>query len=98
MLFRSQMREGDNLDLAEQMQRNEDELDGLFDFVRSQENEPVMRTPSPNFVEVPVPYPVHPSPASSMIEPHIKSPQHPMLFSCPFPPLSPLLLLHRDER
>ena len=59
-----QVREGDDLDLAEQMQRIEgDELDGLFHFVRSQEDEPVMRTPSPIYVEVPVPYPVHSPPA-----------------------------------
>lgn len=85
-----QIRGGDNLDLAEQMQHIEDELDGLFDFVRSQEDEPVMRTPSPIYVEVPVPYPVHSPPASSIIEPPITSPQ------LPHPP-SPSSIMMRDE-
>jgi len=68
-----QIRGGDNLDLAEQMQRVDDELNDLFDFVRSQEDEPVMRTPSPIYVEVPVPYPVH-SPPATISEPPVKFP------------------------
>ena len=80
------------------MQRNEDELDGLFDFVRSQEDEPVMRTPSPIYVEVPVPYPVHPSPASSIIKPLIKSPQLPMPFPSPLlPPSMHSSIVMRDK-
>src|SRR5258706_6892265 len=39
-----QIRGGDNLDLAEQMQHIEDELDGVFDFVRSQDNDPLLCT------------------------------------------------------
>ena len=81
-----QIRGGDNLDLAEQMQRIEDELNGLFDFVGSQEDEPVMRTPSPIYVEVPVPYPVHPPPALST---PIEFPTPLAAPSTQFPQLSP---------
>lgn len=99
-----QIRGGDNLDLAEQMQRIEDELDDLFDFVRSQEDEPVMRTPSPIYVEVPVPYPVHSPPSqppvlssatSSIIESSVSPAQIPspdiMPFPSPMAPPSPFL-------
>lgn len=50
-----------------------------------------MRTPSPIYVEVPVPYPVHSSPVSSIIEPPTRSPQLAHL-----PPPSPSILM-RDE-
>lgn len=80
-----QIRGGDNLDLAEQMQRIEDELNDLFDFVQSQEDEPVIRTPSPIYVEVPVPYPVHSPPAPSPLAPSLPAPSPPAPST---PPLS----------
>ena len=83
-----QIRGGDNLDLAEQMQHIEDELNDLFDFVQSQEDEPVMRTPSPIYVELPVPYPVH-SPPVPISEPPVKFPTPLTAPSTQLPQLSP---------